>query len=274
MFNLPGTHKKWTLKIPQIMGILNATPDSFYAASREQSEKDALEKVALMIEQGASIIDIGGQSSRPGASLATEKEEIERITPIIKAINKEFPEILISVDTFHNSVAKEALNVGANIINDISGSRFDPLIIDTVISHNAGYIGMHSTGNFESMHQIEQRASITNSLLDFFSEMKKNLATKGLTNWVIDPGFGFGKTITENFTIVKELQQLTSLQLPILLGVSRKSSIYKTLGITPEAALNGTTILNTVGLLNGASIIRVHDVKEAKEILDLLPYLR
>lgn len=274
MFNLPATHKKWTLKTPQIMGILNATPDSFYAASREQSEKDALGKVALMIEQGASIIDIGGQSSRPGASLATEKEEIERITPIIKAINKEFPEILISVDTFHNSVAKEALNMGANIINDISGGRFDPLIIDTVISHNAGYIGMHSTGNFESMHQIEQRASITNSLLDFFSEMKKNLANKGLTNWVMDPGFGFGKTITENFTIVKELQQLTSLQLPILLGVSRKSSIYKTLGITPEAALNGTTILNTVGLLNGASIIRVHDVKEAKEILDLLPYLR
>ena len=269
MFNLPATHKKWTLKTPQIMGILNATPDSFYAASREQSEKDALEKVALMIEQGASIIDIGGQSSRPGASLATEKEEIERITPIIKAINKEFPEILISVDTFHNSVAKEALNMGANIINDISGGRFYPLIIDTVISHNAGYIGMHLTGDINTMHEILPRTNLIDDLLQYFKFKKEALSNCGIHNWVIDPGFGFGKTIDENFSIVKNLNKLNELSLPILLGVSRKSSIYKTLNISAEDALNGTTVLNTIGIQNGASILRVHDVLEAKQIIEL-----
>lgn len=270
MFNLPAGSKKWVIETPQIMGILNCTPDSFYQASRMQMVEQAVQKTGEMITQGASIIDVGGQSTRPGAMFVSVIEELERILPVIKRIRQEFPSILISVDTFNEAIAKATLDEGANIINDISGGRFDKKMIDTIVQYNAGYIGMHSTGTFENMHQIEHRDNLSSALLTYFTKMKNEFNALGLTNWVMDPGFGFGKTIEENLSIVKLLPQLKNLGLPILLGVSRKSSIYKTLGITPEAALNGTTILNTLGVLNGADILRVHDVKEAKEVVDLL----
>jgi dihydropteroate synthase len=270
MFNLPAGSKNWVIDSPQIMGILNCTPDSFYQESRIQWVDQAIQKAGKMISEGASIIDIGGQSTRPGAGLVTDKEELERILPVIKSIRQQFPSILISVDTFHATIAKAALEEGANIINDISGGRFDKQMMETIVSYKAGYVGMHSTGTFETMHQIENRDNLVSSLITYFNKMKNDLAEIGLTNWVMDPGFGFGKTMDENLSIVNGIGQLKTVGLPILLGVSRKSTIYKTLGISPEASLNGTTILNTIGVLKGADILRVHDVKEAKEVVDLL----
>jgi dihydropteroate synthase len=171
-------------------------------------------------------------------------------------------------------VAEQALKAGADVINDISGGSFDTKILEVVSKFNAGYIAMHITGNTQTMHQIEERTDVIAAIIDYMEMKKELLASFGITNWIIDPGFGFGKTVQENFDIVKRLQELKVINLPILLGVSRKSSIYKTLGIGPEDALNGTTVLHTLGLINGASILRVHDVKEAKQIIQLLPFLQ
>ncbi len=264
MFKLPAK---------AIMGIINATPDSFFAGSRQANLEAAIQKAGLFIQQGANIIDIGGQSTRPGANLVSEKEELDRVLPVIEGILKAFPAAIISIDTFRGEVAKQALLTGAKIVNDISCGSFEPSILDSVAKQKATYIGMHITGDLQTMHQIVDRTNLMESIIEYFELKKLQFEALGITNWIMDPGFGFGKTVTENFTIVKELKKLKVLGLPILLGVSRKSSIYKTLSITPDEALNGTTIVNTVGLLNGADIIRVHDVKEAKEIIDLLPYL-
>ena len=180
----------------------------------------------------------------------------------------------ISIDTYHAKVAKAALDAGALIVNDISGGNFDEKMVETVVQNDAGYIGMHQTGNPASMHQVEQRADIIKDLLAYFNQKKRDFAKRGLKEWIIDPGFGFSKSIQENFKIVQSLSEFKVLELPILLGVSRKSSIYKTLGVEPSAALNGTTVLNTVGIINGANILRVHDVKEAKEAIILLQQLK
>jgi dihydropteroate synthase len=200
--------------------------------------------------------------------------EAKNITPYIIAIKKALPGMLISIDTFNATVAQAALDAGANIINDISCGNFDAAMLKVVASFKAAYIGMHLTGNKQTMHEIEKRESIIESELAYFENKKMELEALGIQQWVIDPGFGFGKTIEENFILVKQLGALTNLGLPILLGVSRKSSIYKTLGIQPAEALNGTTVVNTVGLINGASILRVHDVLEAKEIIQLLPFIK
>jgi dihydropteroate synthase len=273
MFKIPVQNGIWEIDAPQVMGILNATSDSFYAASRAKSIDSAVKKVNQFITEGATIIDIGGQSTRPGAKSLSIEEEIENVVPIVEGIRNQHPNILLSVDTFHSKVAAAALKGGANIINDISCGSFDKQMLQTVASYHAGYIGMHITGSFETMHQIPERAYIIEELLGYFTEKINILAEFGIKNWVIDPGFGFGKTMEDNLNIVKELDALKCLGLPILLGVSRKSSIYKTLNITAEEALNGTTIVNTIGILNGASILRVHDVKEARQIIDLHPYL-
>jgi dihydropteroate synthase len=273
MFKIPAGDQIWEISSPQVMGILNITADSFYKESRFSDIELAVAQALLFQEQGASIIDIGGQSTRPGATLITPEIEAKNIIPFIKAIKKALPKMLISIDTYNALVAQEALEAGANIINDISCGNFDNSMLKVVAEFNAGYIGMHLTGNFQTMHEIEARKSIMETEQLYFENKKRELATYGINNWVIDPGFGFGKTVEENFTLVKQLGNLRNLGLPILLGVSRKSSIYKTLGISPSEALNGTTIVNTIGLLNGASIIRVHDVKEAKEIIQLLPLL-
>ena len=274
MFKIPAKHLDWQISIPQVMGILNITPDSFYEASRHSNIESALAQTDTFIKQGASIIDIGAQSTRPGAHMEGAEIEIERLVPIVKAISEKYPQQLISVDTFYARVAEAALEAGAHIINDISCASIDENILTVVAKYNAGYIGMHLTGGIENMHTVEPREDIMESLLSYFESKKKLLAKYGIYNWVIDPGFGFGKTVEENFTILRKLESLKVLGLPILLGASRKSSLYKTLGIESKEALNATTVANTVALLNGANILRVHDVKEAAEIIQLLPYLK
>lgn len=274
MFKIPAGDQIWEISNPQVMGILNITTDSFYKESRYSDLETAVAQAISFHEQGASVIDIGGQSTRPGAALIAPELEAKNITPYIKAIKKALPNMLISVDTFNAIVAQAALDAGANIINDISCGNFDTGMLKVVASFNAGFIGMHLTGEKQTMHEIEVRPSIIESELAYFENKKLELAAFGIHNWVIDPGFGFGKTTEENFTLVKQLSALANIGFPILLGVSRKSSIYKTLGIQPSAALNGTTVVNTAGLLNGANVLRVHDVKEAMEIVKLLPFLK
>ena len=274
MFKIPAKHLDWQINSPQVMGILNITPDSFYEASRHSNIESALAQADLFIQEGVNIIDIGAQSTRPGANMEGAAIEIERLVPIVKAIIEKYPQQLISVDTFYASVAEAALEAGAHIINDISCASIDENILTVVAKYNAGYIGMHLTGGIDSMHKVEPREDIIKSIISYFEVKKKLLAKYGIHHWVIDPGFGFGKTIEENFTIIRKLDSLKVLGLPILVGASRKSSLYKTLGIESKEALNATTVANTVALLNGASILRVHDVKEAAEIIQLLPYLK
>ena len=274
MFKIPAKDLEWQITTPQVMGILNLTPDSFYEASRHSNIDSAIAQAHLFIQEGASIIDIGAQSTRPGAHMEGAEIEIQRLIPYIEAIHQAYPKQLISVDTFYASVAEAALKAGAHIINDISCGGFDENILTVVAKNNAGYIGMHLTGGMDSMHKVEPREDIIATLISYFEAKKKLLSKYGIEHWVIDPGFGFGKTVDENFTIVKKMNELKIVGLPILLGASRKSSLYKTLGIESKDALNATTIVNTVGLLKGAAIVRVHDVKEAAEIIKLLPYLQ
>jgi len=255
---------------PLVMGILNVTPDSFFEGSRMEHIDAGVKKAIEMAQFGASIIDIGGQSTRPGAEIITESMEIDRVVPMIKAIHAAIPNMPISIDTYHATVAKAAIDAGACIVNDISCGNFDPKMLPMVVANKAGYIGMHQTGSPSTMHEVQERSDIMKTLLDYFLDKKKQFAAIGLTEWIIDPGFGFSKTKAENFELVKSLAQLKALDLPMLLGVSRKSSIYKTLGVDAEAALNGTTVLNTIGLMGGANILRVHDVKEAKEAIILI----
>jgi dihydropteroate synthase len=258
------------LSTPLVMGILNVTPDSFFEGSRMEHIDTGVKKAIEMAQFGASIIDIGGQSTRPGAEMINESMEIDRVVPMIKAIHAAIPNMPISIDTYHATVAKAAIDAGACIVNDISCGNFDPKMLPMVVANKAGYIGMHQTGSPSTMHEVQERSDIMKTLLDYFLDKKKQFAAIGLTEWIIDPGFGFSKTKAENFELVKSLAQLKALDLPMLLGVSRKSSIYKTLGVDAEAALNGTTVLNTIGLMEGANILRVHDVKEAKEAIILI----
>lgn len=273
MFKIQLKDTVLDLTTPQVMGILNATPDSFYVESRMEQVDQAVQKAKAMVAAGAAILDIGGQSTRPGAEFVSELVEIERVVPIIEAIHTALPHTIISIDTYHAKVAKAALDAGAVMVNDISCGNFDKTMIKTVVDNRAGYIGMHQTGGPKTMHEVDERSDILQDLLAYFNRKKNVFATSGLTEWIIDPGFGFSKTIQENFKIVQSLATLKTLELPILLGVSRKSSIYKTLGVEAAAALNGTTVMNTVGLLNGANILRVHDVKEAKEAILLIQQL-
>ena len=258
------------LSTPQVMGILNTTPDSFFEGSRMEHIDIGVNKAIEMAQFGASILDIGGQSTRPGAEIITESMEIERVVPMIEAIHTALPNMPISIDTFHASVAKAALDAGACIVNDISCGNFDPKMLSLVVAYQAGFIGMHQTGGPTTMHEVQERSDIMSTILNYFIAKKKQFADMGLTQWIVDPGFGFSKTKAENFELVKSLAVLKALDLPILLGVSRKSSIYKTLGVDASEALNGTTVLNTIGLMGGANILRVHDVKEAKEAIILV----
>jgi dihydropteroate synthase len=258
------------LSTPQVMGILNVTPDSFFEGSRMEQIDQGVNRAIEMAQFGAGILDIGGQSTRPGAEIMTEAIEIERVVPMIEAIHAALPNMPISIDTYHSNVAKAALDAGALMVNDISCGNFDPKMIPMVVANNAGFIGMHQTGDPSTMHEVLQRTDIIKTLMDYFIDKKSQFAAMGLTEWIIDPGFGFSKSKAENFELVKSIADLKALDLPILLGVSRKSSIYKTLGVDADAALNGTTVLNTIGLMGGANILRVHDVKEAKEAIILI----
>jgi dihydropteroate synthase len=270
MFKIQLKDTVLDLSTPLVMGILNATPDSFFEGSRMEHIETGVKKAIEMAQFGAGILDIGGQSTRPGAEIITEAIEIERVVPLIKAIHTALPNMPISIDTYHANVAKAGLDAGASIVNDISCGNFDSKMIPMVVANNAGFIGMHQTGSPTSMHEVQDRTDIMSTLIDYFTDKKQQFAAIGLTQWIIDPGFGFSKTKAENFELVKSLTKLKALDLPILLGVSRKSSIYKTLGVDAKDALNGTTVLNTIGLLGGANILRVHDVKEAKEAILLI----
>lgn len=274
MFTLNCKGTLISLEQPVVMGIINATPDSFYGGSRAATLSAALEKANTMIQEGAFILDIGGQSTRPGSIQIGGDEEMDRVVPVIEAVKKAFPQILISVDTYIPSVAIAAVNAGADIVNDISGGRFFDTMLSSVASLNVPYICMHSRGTIKTMHEKPSSENIITELLDYFIERVDACTRAGIKDIIIDPGFGFGKTIENNFALLKEMEALQILRKPLLLGVSRKSSIYQTLKITPEESLNGTTVLNTVGLMNKAMILRVHDVKEATQAITLYQMMK
>ncbi|MBC8343511.1 MAG: dihydropteroate synthase [Bacteroidetes bacterium] len=262
--------KLFDLKKKRIMGILNLTPDSFYDGGKLKSVEELLSKAANMIQEGADILDVGGYSSRPGAAHISVSEELNRIIPAILEIKKKFPDSIISVDTFRSKVAEEAIRSGADIINDISAGDLDPRLPELMAEANVPYIIMHMQGTPANMQQNPNYSNITNALLSYFSD-KLNLFNKmGINDIIIDPGFGFGKNSVHNYEILNKLSLFDIFQTPVLVGLSRKSMIYNSLQTTAENALNGTSILNTIALLNGASILRVHDVKEAVEAIKLV----
>jgi dihydropteroate synthase len=255
---------------PKVMGIINATPDSFFAGSRKTTVKDVLKSAEKMILEGADIIDLGAYSSRPGAEFVDEKTELERIVEPLKELRKEFPHTLISLDTFRSKVAKQGIQLGVDIINDIGAFDLDKKMIDVIAETGIAYILMHGASNLKKMHNATVNKDIFRDICYFFSNKINILKEKGITEIIIDPGFGFGKSIEQNHQLINQLEMLEILNLPILAGISRKSMIYKKLGINSDESLNGTTVLNTLAILRGASILRVHDVKEAKQIIDLL----
>ncbi len=266
MFTLNCCGNLLTINSPIVMGIINATPDSFYKGNLKD---DILGLAAQMLADGATILDIGGQSTKPNSTLHSAKEEMDRVLPFIKKIHTSFPNALISVDTFYSEVAKAAVDVGATIINDISAGNMDKEMLKTVAQLNTPYVCMHMQGTPATMQQNPFYENSTKEVLDFFVQKIKECKNAGVKDVVIDPGFGFGKTIDHNYTLLKHLSIFSMLDSPILVGLSRKSMVYKPINTTANEALNGTTALNMIALLNGASILRVHDVKEAKETIDL-----
>jgi dihydropteroate synthase len=273
MFTLNCKGSLWIIDEPQVMGIINTTPDSFYEKSRTANTHAAIELAAKMINDGASILDIGGQSTRPGAALINPSEEIDRVLPVIEAIHQQFPTVLISIDSFHPEVVKFAVNAGASIVNDISGGQFFKEMLSTVASLKVPYICMHCSSDINKMHEKTPNTNISETTIQYFIERLKACKKAGIVDVLIDPGFGFGKTMEDNYTLMNELECLSIFQVPLLVGVSRKSMIYKSLAIEADQSLNGTTVMNTVGLLKGANILRVHDVKEAVQAIQLTQLL-
>jgi len=254
------------------MGIMNLTPDSFYQNSRVS--KDELVDIAgNMIEAGVDIIDIGGYSSRPGAADISEEEELNRVIEAISLIKNNFKETILSIDTFRSNVAKEAVNAGAGMVNDISGGQSDPQMFDVLADTNVPYVLMHMRGNPQTMQKLTHYDDMIGELIRFFSERIEILNQKGVHDIIIDPGFGFSKTIEQNFYLLHHLSELHVLNVPILAGLSRKSFIYKTLGLPPEEALNGSTAVNMMAVEQGVEILRVHDVKETKELVKLVTFM-
>ena len=255
---------------PVVMGIMNVTPDSFFDGGKYQGLTSVLEHCQKMVSEGADILDLGAFSTRPGSERISDKEEIERIIPALKAIRKEFPNIPISIDTFRQSVAAQCIAEGADIINDISGGLFDEAMIPYIGKNHIPYILMHITGTLEGMHHEEIISeNVHEKVRQFLENQVNKLLEYGEQQIILDPGIGFNKTIECNFALLRDLDKYRVNGLPILIGISRKSLIYKTLGFTPQEALNGTTVLNTIALMNGADILRVHDVKEAVEAVKL-----
>lgn len=262
------------LSIPKVMGILNITPDSFYDGGKYLKPEDVLEQVEKMLNEGADILDIGGMSSRPGAEIIPESEELKRVLPHIKNIKQRFPKAIISVDTIRAKVADECLKTGAHIVNDISAGRFDAEMISVVAKHKAPFVLMHMKGLPADMQKQPHYENVTTEVMDFFAERIAVCRRAGILDTIIDVGFGFGKNVEHNYTLLRNLKYFAQLNLPILAGVSRKSMICKVLGVNPENALNGTTVVNTMALMNGANILRVHDVKETKEAVSLFTNLK
>lgn len=254
---------------PKVMGILNITPDSFYAQSRT-TPAEVLRKAEQMLEEGATFVDIGGYSSRPNAQEVSQQEELQRVVPVVEALVKHFPDIRISVDTFRAEVARESLEAGACIINDISAGQIDPAIWEVVAHYQVPYIAMHMRGTPQTMQTYTEYDKLTKDILYYFSQVKDKARQLRINDLIVDPGFGFSKTLAQNYELMQQLALFKALECPILVGISRKSMIYKLLDTTPETALNGTTVLNTFALLHGADILRVHDVKEAVECVKIV----
>lgn len=269
MFTLTINKKEITFKRPIVMGIINVTADSFYSESRKQTINDALFATENMLKNGATIIDVGAQSTRPQSELISADDELKKLIPVIESLKNNFPEAIISVDTFYSTVAQQTVDAGAHIINDIGGGNLDAKMLETIATLNVPYICMHIKGTPQTMQQRTQYSNVVDEVKKYFTEKIELANQLNIKNFIIDVGFGFAKTVEQNFELLKNLSQFSSFQKPLLIGVSRKSSIYKTLNITAQEALNGTTVLHTIALLNGANILRVHDVKEAVEAIQL-----
>ena len=259
---------------PKVMGILNITPDSFYDGGRNERIQDALKLAKKMLDEGAAFIDVGAYSSRPGAADISVEEELRRLLPVVEALVDKFPEVILSVDTFRSEVAKNAIEAGAAIINDISAGRLDEKMMATVAELQVPYIMMHMRGTPQTMKDLNEYEDLARDILFYFSERIATARDHGINDLIIDPGFGFSKNIQQNFELLSKLELFQNLELPVLSGISRKSMIYKTFKTTPDEALNGTTVLNTVSLNKGANILRVHDVKEAVECVELIERLK
>jgi dihydropteroate synthase len=269
MFTLNCKGKLLSLESPLVMGIINITPDSFYKGSRFTGEDQILAQAEKMINDGADILDVGGQSTRPGSVMISADEELKRVIKNIEGIKTRFPDSIISIDSYHAKVAEEAIYAGASIVNDISAGQLDEKMLATVSKLNAPFIAMHMKGTPATMQEQAHYDNLLRDILDFFIQKKEQCRQAGIIDLLIDPGFGFAKTISQNFELLKNLSVFKMLDTPILVGLSRKSTIYKTLNISAEEALNGTTALNTIALMNGANILRVHDAREAKQAVKL-----
>jgi dihydropteroate synthase len=269
MFTINCKGKLITIERPIVMGVINATPDSFYKGDLGNGMEGVLQLATDMLQNGASILDIGGQSTKPGSDEIGIATEIERVVPVIAMLHKNFPEAIISVDTFSSEVAIAAVNAGASMVNDVSGGEMDNEMIPVVAALKVPYVCMHMKGTPQNMQNFVQYEDVLKEVLNYFVAKLHQCRNAGILDVIVDPGFGFAKNATHNFNLLKHLSLFQILNCPVLAGLSRKSTIYKTLGITAAEALNGTTVLNTLALNNGADILRVHDVKEAMEAIIL-----
>jgi dihydropteroate synthase len=268
MFSINCKGRLLRLEEPVIMGIMNVTPDSFFAGSRVNNGA-ALARAEEMLLQGATFIDIGGQSTRPGSERVSEEDELKRVLPVVETIAKNFPLALISIDSFYSKVAKYAVEAGASLVNDVSAGSIDEKMIETVAALRVPYVLMHMKGNPQIM---QQSAVYEDVVVEVFDSLNKNIRKceeAGIRDIIVDPGFGFGKTIEHNFTMLSRLKEFKALEKPLMVGLSRKSTIYKTLGVPVEESLNGSSVLHTIALMNGAELLRVHDVKEARQAVIL-----
>ncbi|MFZ2900974.1 MAG: dihydropteroate synthase [Saprospiraceae bacterium] len=262
-----------TLDRPLVMGILNLTPDSFFEGSRVQNGGGLLARAEQMLAEGADILDIGGMSSRPGSDVISQEEELKRVLPAIEALHRHFPQAILSVDTVRASVARQAVEAGASLVNDISAGRLDEAMYETVAALRVPYVLMHMQGTPRTMQQDPHYDDVVVEILDFFIAEMEKLRTLGVHDIILDPGFGFGKTLAHNYELLRGMQAFQILEAPVLAGLSRKSMITRLLGVSPAEALNGTTALHLAALQNGARILRVHDVKEAVEVVKIFQQL-
>lgn len=273
MYTLNCGGRILTIDRPWVMGILNITPDSFYSGSRMEDTGSLLVRAGDMIREGAQVLDIGGQSTRPGSTPVTAEEELRRVMPALEALRKEYPEQLISIDTYYARVAREAVAAGASIVNDISAGSLDEALIETVASLGVPYVLTHMKGQPSHMQEQPSYEDVVTEVFDFLNEKLDVLTRAGIADVLVDVGFGFGKTHAHNFRLLRELDFFRQLGRPLMVGLSRKGTIYKTLGVTAGEALNGTTVMHTLALERGAQILRVHDVREAVQAIQLLQAL-
>lgn len=262
------------LSTPRVMAVMNLTPDSFYDGGKLKNHEQVLAKVQQFIDEGASIIDLGGYSTRPGAADISVEDEISRVIPVVQLIREHFRAIPLSVDTFRSQVARAALEQGASMVNDVSGATADDLMLDLIAEYQVPYVGMHMRGTPQTMNTLTHYQDIVFEIRYFFSTLAEEAAKRNINDLIIDPGLGFAKTIAQNFHLLYHLDAFKLLELPVLIGLSRKSMIYKTLNTTPENALNGSSALHMAALERGAHLLRVHDVKEAQECIKLFTQLR